>query len=84
MIASTAPGLREVCGGAALHFHPDDAITLRGLMRTVLLTSPEVAEAMRAKGQSRPDMYQWDIRCCCSYARIRGAEVRCCGEVKDT
>jgi hypothetical protein len=42
-----------------LHFHPDDAMTLRDLMRRVL-DEPEVAAAMRAKGQSRPDMYRWD------------------------
>jgi glycosyltransferase involved in cell wall biosynthesis len=59
VIASTAAGLREVCGDAALHFHPDDAITLRGLMQTVL-DDPEVAEAMRSRGLGRPDMYQWD------------------------
>jgi glycosyltransferase involved in cell wall biosynthesis len=59
VIASTAAGIREVCGGAALHFHPDDAMTLRDLMRRVL-DEPEVAAAMRAKGHSRPDMYRWD------------------------
>jgi glycosyltransferase involved in cell wall biosynthesis len=59
VIASTAAGLREICGDAALHFHPDDAITLRGLMQTVL-DDPEVAEAMRTRGLGRPDMYHWD------------------------
>jgi glycosyltransferase involved in cell wall biosynthesis len=59
VIASTAAGIREVCGGAALHFHPDDAMTLRDLMRRVL-DEPEVAAEMRAKGRSRPDVYRWD------------------------
>jgi glycosyltransferase involved in cell wall biosynthesis len=59
VIASTAAGIREACGGAALHFHPDDAMTLRDLMRRVL-DEPEVAAAMRAKGYARPDMYQWE------------------------
>jgi glycosyltransferase involved in cell wall biosynthesis len=59
VIASTAGAIREVCGDAALHFHPDDAMALTDLMRRVL-DEPEVAAAMRAKGHGRPDMYQWE------------------------
>ncbi len=60
VIASTAPALIEVCGDAALHFHPDDATALTGLMRRVL-DQPEIAEAMREKGYIRPAKYQWDL-----------------------
>lgn len=70
VIASTAGAIREVCGDAALHFHPDDAMTLRDLMRR-LLDEPEVAAAMRAKGHGRPDMYQWDAT---ATALIRGLQ----------
>jgi glycosyltransferase involved in cell wall biosynthesis len=70
VIASTAGAIRETCGDAALHFHPDDAMTLRDLMRRVL-DEPEVAAAMRAKGQARPEMYQWDAT---ATALIRGLE----------
>jgi hypothetical protein len=49
----------EVCGDAALHFHPDNAEMLRDLMRRVL-DSPDVAAVMRARGLSRPDRYRWD------------------------
>jgi glycosyltransferase involved in cell wall biosynthesis len=59
VIASTAGAIREVCGDAALHFHPDNAMALRDLMRRVL-DEPEVAAVMRAKGHGRPDLYQWD------------------------
>lgn len=59
VIASTAPGLMEVCGDAALHFHPDNAETLRDLMRRVLDNS-DVTSTMRARGLSRPDRYRWD------------------------
>jgi glycosyltransferase involved in cell wall biosynthesis len=59
VIASTAPAIMEVCGDAALHFHPDDAMTLRDLMQRVL-DNPEVAGEMRRKGHCRPDIYQWD------------------------
>jgi glycosyltransferase involved in cell wall biosynthesis len=73
VIASTAPGLREVCGDAALHFHPDDAITLRGLMQTVL-DDPEVAEAMRSRGLGRPDMYQWEAAAAALIDGLQGLE----------
>jgi glycosyltransferase involved in cell wall biosynthesis len=59
VIASTAPGIIEVCGDAALHFHPDNAEMLRDLMRRVL-DSPDVAAVLRARGLSRPDRYRWD------------------------
>jgi glycosyltransferase involved in cell wall biosynthesis len=59
VIASTAPGIMEVCGDAALHFHPDNAELLRDLMRRVL-DNPDVAAAMRTKGIRRPDRYRWD------------------------
>jgi glycosyltransferase involved in cell wall biosynthesis len=59
VIASTAPGIMEVCGDAALHFHPDNAEMLRELMRRVL-DNPDVAAALRARGHRRPDMYRWD------------------------
>ena len=59
VIASTAPALMEVCGNAALHFHPDDAGALKGLMRRIL-DQPEIADAMRAKGYERLGEYQWD------------------------
>jgi hypothetical protein len=58
VIASTAPAIMEVRGDAALHFHPDDAMTLRDLMQRVL-DNPEVAGRMRTKGRCRPDIYQW-------------------------
>jgi glycosyltransferase involved in cell wall biosynthesis len=70
VIASTAAAIREVCGDAALHFDPDDATTLRDLMRRVL-DEPEIAAAMRAKGHSRPDIYRWEAT---AAALIRGLE----------
>jgi glycosyltransferase involved in cell wall biosynthesis len=59
VIASTAPGIREVCGDAALHFHPDNAEMLQDLMRRVL-ENPDIGAAMRTRGRSRPDRYRWD------------------------
>jgi glycosyltransferase involved in cell wall biosynthesis len=59
VIASTAPGIMEVCGDAALHFHPDNSGMLQDLMRRVL-DNPDVAATMRARGHCRPDMYRWD------------------------
>jgi glycosyltransferase involved in cell wall biosynthesis len=70
VIASTAPAIMEVCGDAALHFHPDDAMTLRDLMRRVL-DEPEVAAVMRAKSKSRPDIYRWDTT---AAALLRGLQ----------
>jgi glycosyltransferase involved in cell wall biosynthesis len=70
VIASTAPAIMEVCGDAALHFHPDDAMTLRDLMQRVL-DNPEVAGEMRIKGRCRPDIYQWDAT---AAALIRGLQ----------
>lgn len=59
VIASTAPGIMEVCGDAALHFHPDNSGMLQDLMRRVL-DNPDIAATMRARGHCRPDMYRWD------------------------
>ncbi len=59
VIASTAPGLMEVCGDAALHFHPDNAEMLQDLMRRVL-DNPDIAAVMRTRGRRRPDRYRWD------------------------
>src|ERR1700722_6755863 len=59
VIASTAPGLMEVCGDAALHFHPDNAEMLQDLMRRVL-DNPDITATMRARGLSRPDRYRWE------------------------
>jgi glycosyltransferase involved in cell wall biosynthesis len=59
VIASTAPGIMEVCGDAALHFHPDNVEMLRDLMRRVL-DNQDVAATMRARGLVRPDRYRWD------------------------
>jgi glycosyltransferase involved in cell wall biosynthesis len=59
VIASTSPGIMEVCGDAALHFHPDKAEMLQDLMRRVL-DNPDVAALMRARGLKRPDIYRWD------------------------
>jgi len=70
VIASTAPAIMEVCGDAALHFHPDDAMTLRDLMQRVL-DNPEVAGEMRTKGRCRPDIYRWDAT---AAALIRGLQ----------
>lgn len=59
VIASTAPGIREVCGDAALHFDPDDAEMLQDLMRRVL-EAPDLRAEMRSRGLRRPDQYRWD------------------------
>jgi glycosyltransferase involved in cell wall biosynthesis len=59
VIASTAGAVLEVCGDAALHFHPDHARALRDLMRRIL-EDPDVAEEMRTRGLGRPDRSQWD------------------------
>jgi glycosyltransferase involved in cell wall biosynthesis len=59
VIASTAPGIMEVCGDAALHFHPDNAEMLQDLMRRIL-DNPDIADTMRRRGLSRPDKYRWD------------------------
>ncbi len=59
VIASTAPGIMEVCGDAALHFHPANSGMLQDLMGRVL-DNPDVAATMRARGHCRPDMYRWD------------------------
>lgn len=59
VIASTAGAVLEVCGDAALHFHPDDARTLAGLM-CKMLDDPEAAAEVRSRGLTRPDRYQWE------------------------
>ena len=59
VIASTAGAVLEVCGSAALHFHPDDAERLADLMSR-MLDDPAVAAAVRTRGFARPDKYQWD------------------------
>jgi glycosyltransferase involved in cell wall biosynthesis len=59
VIASTARGIMEVCGDAALHFHPDNAEMLQDLMRRVL-DNPDVAAVMRTRGLTRPERYRWD------------------------
>jgi glycosyltransferase involved in cell wall biosynthesis len=59
VIASTAGAVLEVCGDAALHFHPDHARTLRDLMSRIL-EDPDVAAEVRTRGLARPDRYQWD------------------------
>ncbi len=59
VIASTAGAVLEVCGDAALHFHPDNARRLTDLMRRVL-DEPDVAAAIRARGLTRPNRYRWD------------------------
>jgi glycosyltransferase involved in cell wall biosynthesis len=59
VIASTAPGIMEVCGDAALHFHPDNAEMMRDLMQRVL-DNPDVTAAMQVRGLIRPGRYRWD------------------------
>jgi glycosyltransferase involved in cell wall biosynthesis len=58
VLASTAPAVLEVCGGAALHFHPDDAEGLASLMRKVI-DGPGIAQDLRSKGYRRPEQYRW-------------------------
>lgn len=70
VLASTAPAVLEVCGGAALHFHPDDAEGLADLMRR-MLDEPALAEELRTKGNSRPAKYRWFHA---SAALLRGVE----------
>ncbi len=59
VIASTAPGLMEVCGDAALHFHPDNVEMLQDQMQRIL-NHPEISSVLRAKGHNRPDVYRWN------------------------
>jgi glycosyltransferase involved in cell wall biosynthesis len=59
VIASTAQGVLEICGRAALHFPPDDAQKLAELMSRVL-DQPEVAGELRERGLARPGRYQWE------------------------
>jgi glycosyltransferase involved in cell wall biosynthesis len=59
VLASTAGAVVEVCGGAALHFHPDDAAMLADLMSRVL-DEPQVAGELRARGLRRPGRSQWE------------------------
>lgn len=58
VLASTAPAVVEVCGGAALHFDPDDAQGLAALMKRVL-DEPALAQDLRNRGKSRPGKYRW-------------------------
>ncbi len=70
VLASTAPAVVEVCGGAALHFHPDDADGLATLMRR-MLDEPELAHELRTRGNSRHDKFRWAEA---SAALMRGVE----------
>jgi glycosyltransferase involved in cell wall biosynthesis len=58
VLASTAGAVVEVCGGAALHFHPDDAGELERLMRQIL-DEPSIGAELRKRGLSRPGQYTW-------------------------
>jgi glycosyltransferase involved in cell wall biosynthesis len=58
VIASTAGAVMEVCGDAALHFHPDDVPALTNLMRKVL-DEPRAAVTSRGRGFRRSDQYRW-------------------------
>jgi glycosyltransferase involved in cell wall biosynthesis len=58
VLASTAPAVVEVCGGAALHFDPDDAIGLAALMAR-MLDEPALAQDLRQRGVSRSAQYRW-------------------------
>ena len=58
VIASTADAVMEVCGGAALHFHPDDVATLTNLMGKVLDVPRSVAVS-RNMGLHRSSQFCW-------------------------
>jgi glycosyltransferase involved in cell wall biosynthesis len=58
VLASTAGAVVEVCGGAALHFHPDDAAELERLMHQIL-DVPSLGAKLRKRGLSRPGHYTW-------------------------
>ena len=58
VIASTADAVMEVCGGAALHFHPDDVAALTNLM-TKILDQPRSVAISREMGLRRSSQFCW-------------------------
>ena len=70
VLASTTPAVIEVCGGAALHFHPDDAPALAKLMQR-MIDEPGLRQELSAKGHTRPGRYKWADA---SAALMRGVE----------
>jgi glycosyltransferase involved in cell wall biosynthesis len=59
VLASTAGAVMEACGGAALHFHPDNAALLSDLMSRVI-GEPELSRELRSRGLARLTHYHWD------------------------
>jgi len=58
VVASTAPAVVEVAGGAALHVEPDDIASLAEALRRVL-TDPPLARDLRARGLARAATFDW-------------------------
>jgi glycosyltransferase involved in cell wall biosynthesis len=73
VIASTAGGVLEICGRAALHFPPDDAAKLAELMSRVL-DQPEVAGELRERGLARPGRYLWESAATTLVAGLQGLQ----------
>ena len=58
VLASTADAVMEVCGGAALHFHPNDVSALTRLMGKVL-DEPQSVAVSRKMGHYRSSQFCW-------------------------
>jgi glycosyltransferase involved in cell wall biosynthesis len=75
VLASTAAGVLEICGRAALHFPPDDAAKLAELMSRVL-DQPEVAGELRERGLARPGRYLWESAATALVAGLQGLQTQ--------
>jgi glycosyltransferase involved in cell wall biosynthesis len=60
-IVSRAGSLPEVCGDAALYFHPDDGQQLAAIV-TELLGNEEMRWCLQARGRTQAAKFSWD-RC---------------------
>jgi glycosyltransferase involved in cell wall biosynthesis len=58
---SRAGSLPEVCGDAALYFHPDDSQQLAATV-TELLGNEEMRWCLQARGRTQAAKFSWD-RC---------------------
>jgi glycosyltransferase involved in cell wall biosynthesis len=68
VVASDAPALTEVCGGAALHVPPGDPAALAAALRRVL-EDTELREDLVRRGRRRAERFTW--------TRAAGAFMEC-------
>jgi glycosyltransferase involved in cell wall biosynthesis len=82
VIASNAAAVPEVCGPAALYFHPDDAAGLAAQIQRLLFT-PGERERLRCLGRAQLDKYSWDA-CARSFLRaLAGLQARKLGHLPE-